>query len=67
MSARTQQATVDWLFPLLLAKQAVQAIIWNQLRDDLPHDFPHGGLFDARRRARPALQSIIDFRRQFIG
>ena len=67
MSLKTQQATVDWLLPLLMAKQAVQAIIWNQLRDDLPHDYPHGGLFDARRRAKPALQTFIDLRRQFIG
>jgi len=67
VSQKTQQATVEWLLPLLLAKQAVQAIIWNQLRDDRPHDFPHGGLFDARGRAKPALQNIISLRRQFIG
>lgn len=66
-SPKTQQATVDWLYPLLLAKQAVQAIIWNQLRDDLPHDYPHGGLFDARRRVKLALQTIVQLRREFIG
>jgi len=67
VSQKTQQATVDWLLPLLLAKQAVQAIFWNQLRDDLPHDYPHGGLFDIRGRAKPAVQNIISLRRQFIG
>ena len=30
-----------------MAKPAVQGVIWNQLRDNQPHDFPHGGLFDA--------------------
>jgi hypothetical protein len=67
LSPKKQQSVVEWLFPLLMAKQAVQAILWNQLRDDLPHDYPHGGLFDARRRAKPAVQSIMNLRREFIG
>ena len=37
-----------------LAKPMVQGVIWNQLRDSDPHDFPHGGLFDDRRHAELA-------------
>jgi hypothetical protein len=66
LSAKTQQAVVDWICPLLLAKQAVQAVFWNQLRDDVPHDFPQGGLFDIRRRAKPALQTLAQLRRDYL-
>ena len=36
---------------MLLAKQPVQGILWNQLLDSQPHALAHGGLV---RRARPA-------------
>ncbi len=51
--------------PLLLAKPAVQGIYWSQLADNLPHDFPHGGLFDATGRPKPALEALGKLRRQF--
>jgi hypothetical protein len=43
---------------MLLSKQPVQAVIWNQLTDALPHDFAHGGLFDSQYRAKLALEAM---------
>ncbi len=51
---------------MLLAKQQVQAIFWNQLSDGVPHDFPHGGLFDATGTAKPALAALRSLRQQFV-
>jgi hypothetical protein len=67
LSPKTQQTLIGWMLPLLFSKQAVQAIVWNQLRDDLPHEFPHGGLFDGRRRAKPGLETLAELRRQFLA
>ena len=54
----TQQAWAARFVRLALAKPAVQGVIWNQLRDSQPHDFPHGGLFDAGLQAKPALHTL---------
>ena len=43
---------------VLLAKQPVQGIIWNQLLDSQPHAFAHGGLFDAKDRAKPIVELL---------
>ena len=62
-----QRELVEWLVPLLIARQPVQAVLWNQMRDDVPHDFPHGGLFDAQGSAKPALEVIIELRKKLLG
>jgi hypothetical protein len=51
---------------LALAKPAVRGVIWNQLCDSQPHDFPHGGLFDAGNQAKPALRKLASIR-QILG
>ncbi len=43
------------VLPLLLARNTVQVILWNQLDDSIPHEFPHAGLFDAQQQAKPTL------------
>jgi hypothetical protein len=53
-----QQAWVARYLPLMLAKPFVQGVYWNQLEDSVPHDFPHGGLFDERGHAKPALRTL---------
>ncbi len=58
-----QQAWVARCVPLSLAKLMVRGVLWNQLRDSAPHDFPHGGLFDVRRHAKPALRTLASIRR----
>jgi hypothetical protein len=62
-----QRQVVQWLMPLLVARQPVQAVFWNQMRDDVPHDFPHGGLFDAQGRPKPALEAIIELRGKLLA
>jgi hypothetical protein len=52
--------------PLILSKPAVQAIVWNQLRDDQPHDLPHGGLIDRQGRPKPAMAQLAAIRRQHL-
>ncbi len=73
VSAADSLPSLDWqkqgaqqLLPLLLAKQSVQAVIWNQTFDSVPHRFAHGGLFDAQDRPKPALASLITFRREHL-
>jgi len=63
----SQAALAEQLIPLLLSKQAVQAIFWNQLQDGVPHPFPHGGLFEATGQAKPALHSLRAIRRQYLA
>jgi hypothetical protein len=61
-----QQALVARYVPMMLSKTSVQGVIWNQLHDNQPHDFPYGGLFDLRRRAKPALLTLASLRRTLL-
>jgi len=61
-----QQEWVAKFVPLALAKPAVRGVIWNQLGDSRPHDFPHGGLFDDRRHAKPALRTLATLRQTYL-
>ena len=62
----SQLRWVNELAPMLLAKQRVQAIFWNQASDAAPHDFAHGGLFDAAGTAKPALAALGRLRQQYL-
>lgn len=61
-----QQAWADQFVPLALSKPAVHGVIWNQLRDSQPHDFPHGGLFDADSHAKPTLHTLSAIRHKHL-
>lgn len=65
-SVQNQKRLVDQVFPALLAKQPVQALIWNQVFDSAPHRYAHGGLFDARDLPKPALSSLLALRREHL-
>ena len=52
--------------PVALAKPLVQGVLWNQLCDSQPHDFPHGGLFDERRQAKLALRTLATIRQTYM-
>ncbi len=67
LSSATQRAWAEKFLPVLLAKQPVQGIIWNQLLDSQPHAFAHGGLFDAQDRAKPILELLESLRRQHLA
>jgi hypothetical protein len=62
-----QHVTVQWLLPMLLAKQSVQAIIWDTWQDDRPHEMPASGLCDASGAPKPVLQTLLELRREYIG
>ena len=66
-SPQSQKWWVDHLLPMLVAKQSVQAVVWNQVFDLLPHPLAHGGLFDATGRPKPSLGSIIGQRRDHLA
>ncbi|OHB83689.1 MAG: hypothetical protein A2V98_25235 [Planctomycetes bacterium RBG_16_64_12] len=62
----SQRAWVARHVPLLLAKPFVHGILWNQLRDSEPHAFAHGGLFDLKRRPKPALRQLASLRQAHL-
>ncbi len=66
-TAAAQQAWITRNVPLCLAKPMVQGVFWNQLRDSQPHDFPHAGLFDDCRRAKPSLRTLAAIRRAYMN
>jgi len=66
LSTASQNSLVERLVPLLLAKQCVHGIIWNQLDDTQPHDFPHGGLLDTAGTAKPTLQTLSSIRTEHV-
>ena len=57
-SLQGQQAWIARYVPLILAKPIVQAVVWNQLRDGVPHDFPNAGLLDDRGQMKPAMRTL---------
>ena len=61
-STAAQRAWAGRYVPFFLAKPNVHGVIWNQLRDAEPHSFPHAGLFDARRHAKPILRQLATVR-----
>lgn len=66
VSPQDQRRSVEELFPPLLAKQPVQALVWNQVFDSLPHRYAHGGLFNAQGLPKPALGALLALRREHL-
>ncbi len=66
-AAAISQQLAGQLIPLLLSKPALHGIIWNQLSDAEPHEFPHAGLFDASSQAKPLLSLLADFRAKYLA
>jgi hypothetical protein len=67
VSPQAQAELISVLVPLLIARQPVQAVVWNQWRDDLPHDFPHGGLYDTMGQPKPGLKKLVEIRREYLS
>ncbi|MGD9722565.1 MAG: endo-1,4-beta-xylanase [Pirellulales bacterium] len=65
-SPATQRAWAERYLPVLLAKQPVQGIIWNQLLDSQPHPFANGGLFDAKDRPKPIVDGLASLRKEHL-
>jgi hypothetical protein len=58
-----QAAWTASVAPLLLARTSVQVVVWNHLSDAEPHEFPHGGLFDAKGKPKPTLALLRNLRK----
>ncbi len=62
----TQQLQLAWLnsyLPLLFAKAAVHAVVWNQLHDDASGSAAPAGLFDSLGMPTAAYKALAEFRR----
>jgi hypothetical protein len=55
-----------WL-SMLVAKQAVHGIFWNQYTDSEPHRWPHCGLVDTTGAAKPLMDVLTELRRAHLG
>ena len=62
-----QAAVLKKLGMLLLAKQPVQALFWNQVRDDSPHDYPLGGLVDMGGHLKPLVSVLAKLRADLLS
>jgi hypothetical protein len=62
-----QRSLVEWLVPLIVAKQSVQAIVWDNWQDNQPHEFANSGLLDGKGKSKPALDLLTELRRDWIG
>lgn len=67
LSPATQLAWGEQILPMLLAKQAVQGILWNQLLDSQPHALPHGGLYGEQDQAKPIVELLQKLRRENLA
>ncbi len=68
-NTQTDDPQREWaasVLPLLLARNTVQVILWNQLSDSVPHEFPNAGLFDAQQQAKPTLALMRDLRKSCL-
>ncbi len=65
-SGEAQRAWAQSYVPMLLTKQPVQGILWNQLTDSQPHLYPHAGLFDAKDRPKPIVEELAKIRREHV-
>jgi hypothetical protein len=66
VTPETQREWVERHVPLVLAKSAVQVVLWNQLSDAVPHHYPHGGLFDTANNPKPALEALRAIRQKYL-
>lgn len=67
VNAEWHQQLLSQLFPILLAKSSVQAIVFDPWSDNQPHELANAGLCDARGQPKPAFPSLLAQRREFLG
>ena len=65
LSAASQAQWAREFLPLLLAKQPIQGVFWNQLLDSKPHDYAHGGLYDEKDQPKATLDELAALRQKY--
>lgn len=66
----TPASQAQWagqLVELLLSRPYVHGVFWGQLADHLPHEYPHGGLFDQNAQPKPALGILGGIREKWLS
>jgi hypothetical protein len=58
---------VDHIVPILLAKNSVQAIVWNHWSDAVPHEFAYTGLVESGGRPKSTLKVFADLKRKYLS
>lgn len=67
VTPHTQRDWINEHVPLLLAKNAVQVVLWNHLSDTAPHHYPHSGVFDTQDKPKPALEALRKIRQRYLN
>jgi hypothetical protein len=62
-----QQQVIEKLFPVLLAKHTVQAVVWDHWQDNQPHELSCAGLIDGSNKPKPSLEAFTALRKQLLG
>lgn len=62
-----QLEAAERIISLCVAKPSIRGVFWNQWRDDEPHDFPHGGLYESAASEKPLLTFLRRFRRRHLA
>jgi Glycosyl hydrolase family 10 len=66
LSSAAQREWGEAYLRVLLAKQPVQGIIWNQLLDSQPHPLAHGGVYDEKDQPKPIVELMKSLRREYL-
>lgn len=66
LSPESQRAFAEGVFRLVLGKSFLHGYVWQDVSDAAPHEFAHGGLFDARSQPKPILKMFKDLRKSFL-
>ncbi len=66
VSPEWQANWVSERVPLLLAKGAVQVLVWDQLNDMQLNDWPNSGLFDKDGNPKPLLGVMKNLRQEYL-
>ncbi len=64
---QTQQAWAERYLPLMLAKNCVQVLVWNQLQDAEKHDYLFGGLIDLSGDCKPAMETLGQLKAKYLN
>lgn len=62
----SQKDLAERMLQLVLAKSFLHGYVWQDFSDAVPHEFAHGGLFDAKANPKPVLQAFSALRRKFL-
>lgn len=66
LTPESQSAFAEGVLRLVLGKSFLHGYVWQDVSDASPHEFAHGGLFDAKSQAKPILKSFRNLRKSFL-